>query len=906
MSKKKAILLAEKPSLAHDIEAVYKKYKDQIPYDITFMALRGHVCRLADLKNYDGCDVKWEEMDLPVIPPWNGYKIEVVPEEKKRVKDIVDAIKEIKPDVIINACDPDREGEHIFRLLKDTVLIKYFKKEYLRYWNNANTDKEILRALQNLLPESNKANLREAAFCRGKTDYLIGMNFTIASTVRLNVGKTIKTGRIKTVLLHICAKRERDIKNFVPSSRYSIQANYKDFSSSMVDKDDLKTILFDTEKEANELLGKLTDKEHIISELNETSASNPAPQLYKLSDLQIEAGKLYGYTSDKVLSIVQSLYDNKFMTYPRTDLRLIGSEQAKELPLLLTQIKMLYPEIGKYVDSILKQDVVAMACKNKRIVNDKEVEKAGHTALTITDVKPNLSKLTEEQCNIYRLVAFRIVAFFLPPLKEKKYSLILNDSKKNYYKVNYKKLVSKGYTEIYPANKDDRYVNFDYKQGQKIKVDDYQLHEVKATCPSRFTDADLIYIMENPGKYLAEQDDKCKKILSEIHGIGTQATRSTIINSLFADGYCNRKKSGKQQVVEVTDLGMFVDDNLGDLSFCQVDLTAHIEEQLSKVEYGEMTSNEYEAIITDYIKRNITEIKNLKIKSGYTSTKNTLDIKCPLCGSAIAKDSKNTAFFCSKYKYDKEIKQAVGCKFVIFRSVLGANITENDLKKLVKGEEIEKKLKKDGKEWEQALFYNKDICRIDFVKPKGLDVNCPLCSGTVYPTQYGYKCENNRYNKETKQTEGCQFNVFKTILGATINKKDITELIKGKEIIKTLKKDDKKWDQKLKYDKKEKKIVFVQNEDKIEKTNKNCPICGEKLLKTSKGLFCANKVKKTCDFAIWYTVCGRTLSEKDIEDLLTEGKTEYKEFISSKTGKTFTAKLVMDDGGAVKFEFKPR
>lgn len=750
----KAVLIAEKPSLMRDIEAVYKKNRDKIPYEIEFACFVGHIYKLAPPSMYDDFEGSWDLERLPIIPRWNGFKITLDPSKKELLTKINKVVRETDPDIIINACDPEREGEHIFRLYKDTNL-QNFKGEIKRFWCNDLTEKEILKNLINLLDEKEKENLREAAFCRAKSDWLIGMNFTEASTVMFSRGKnaTIKVGRVKTPLLNIIYQRELEIRNFKPSSKYQIKAKYKDgFEGTLFD--DAGNLEFKTEEECNNYLNNIPTEQHIVKEFSKKVVSTKAPQLYKLSDIQIEAGKKYGYTAAQVLEIMQSLYEKKYTSYPRTDSRYISMEAAKDIPIILKHIAIAFPDLKSYINDIQKEDVITIAQKNTKLCNDKEVAQSGHTALIVTTSNLDLSKLSIEEQNLLKMVCIRLLSHFMQPLKENKIEII---TKKDDYtfKATYKTLIDKGYTVL--LDKNTNYATLkDITQGSKINVDKIISHEVKATCPSRFTSAELIYAMENPSKYLYNKNDLNKNTMAKIKGIGTQATRAEIINSLLKDGYCTM--TGKGNVFTPTDFGMRIMDILNEASFAKVDLTARWEQYLERVEHGSMTTEQYKRLIEDYVKEGIDLIKTLK---GPTiSNISSLKDKCPECGSDVL-IGKNF-YYCAKYKKD------TGCPFLIPQKILSTKITEKDASNLINGKIIEKKLNKDDKSWNQKLQLNNN--KLEFVQAKAEKVGeCPCCGGDVVKNSWGYGCSEYK--------NGCKFGISNEIAGKKLSKKIIWELL---------------------------------------------------------------------------------------------------------------------------------
>lgn len=757
MIKKKAILIAEKPSLKRAIEEVYYKYQDEIPYNIVFTNFVGHVCTLAPPPAYDGFDGNWDIDRLPIIPLWNHYKIMPSKNAEPVINNIMDLISEHRPNIIINACDPDREGENIFNLFRLTFLSNYQGK-FKRFWCNALTEKDILNALLNLTDIDKQ--LKEAAYCRTKSDWLIGMNFTEAVTTTFSNNKVIKIGRVKTPLLHICYERENAINNFVPSSKYQIKVNYKNGLIGTLFNDE-GYIEFENKESADDILKNIKNEKHLILSYNKKQTTTKCPQLYKLSDIQIEAGKKYGLSAGEVLNIIQSLYEKKYMSYPRTSLRYISTEEANEVPVLLKTISDIFPEYSNYINNIYDQDIVGILKNNNRICNDDEVSKAGHTALIITSVKPDLSKLSQEEINIYRMVCVRLLSFFFEPLKESKIEVVTKTTNGYTFKSNYKTLIEPGFTVL--LNKKNEYLNIgNIKKNNFIDVEDVYTHEVKAICPSRFTQADLVQIMENPIKYLFEDTNDNKQILKNIKGIGTEATRAEIINSLFKDGYCEEIKSGKTKVIKVTDFGMSVMNLLNKTTFAQVDLTAKWEKCLELVETGELNSDQYKRMIEEYVKETIEQIKKMEGPSVVTSKK--INKSCPCCNGDILIGKKY--YYCSNYKKESD----VGCKFIIPINLLGSTISVDDVKKLLKGKTIIKRMKKDNSSWDQSIKLEDK--QLKFTKnDNNIIGKCPCCGKDVIKMSWGYGCSNYK--------NGCKFGISNVVANKRISEKIVMGLLEN-------------------------------------------------------------------------------------------------------------------------------
>lgn len=756
----KALLIAEKPSLMRTIQDVYRQINLQDT--ITFKSFAGHVIGLKNPRDYgvvngiDWGNKLWNESMIPMIP--DKFLYQVSADKKQMYRDLKNEIDSGDYDYIINACDPDREGNHIFQLFYDYAKCKLPVK---RFWTNDLSFGNVEKALRNLRYEGDGLqpdlkHLTESAVLRAWSDWLFGMNFTIGVSLKMHT--TTKIGRVKTATHMMLAQRENEIKNFVPKTTYELESLYKEgFSGVLFDENG--NVRFEKENDADDILKKL-GQTAIVESITTKKENTFAPQLYKLSDLQTDASKLYGYNADKVLELAQSLYEKKVLSYPRTDCRYLGSELAKDFSKLFQSVKTL-PELEPYVNSI-SQKTMNDIVKNKRYVNDKELAKSGHYALSPTTVKPNWNNLTTEEKNILTMVYKRFLAIFLPPMICNKTTLITNNNDYK-FKTNGKELLDKGYTVIYGTNMIDNLLP-NLKKGDVVHVDKFEMKEKTTTPPPRYTQGSLIAAMENPAKFLI--DESLKAVIKEKQGIGTPATRSTIIDNLLTDKYVEeRKGKGKAAYLYVTDLGMQIYENLKGEDFASVDMTGIWEEKLSKVAEGTYSFSAYESELRQYVKDTVAHIKQMNLTQ-YSSTKNVIG-KCPICGSDFI-EGKN-GYFCS----------SDSCDFHIGKKILGASITKTEMMKLLDGKETKELnfVRKDGEKFKSKLHIENGELKFGKNERNESDVLCPNCGGHIIDTGKYFICKNYK--------NPCNFCLSHELQNAKFTIQDIEHMLDGDSIEKT-------------------------------------------------------------------------------------------------------------------------
>lgn len=617
----KALLIAEKPSLMRTIQDVYNKHRDELPYSITFRAQSGHLLTTLMPNELNASLKKWSWDNLPIHPEnYGGWKYKIIQQKKtgkfptpqERYADIERELKSGNYDFVIHAGDPDQEGELLVNMVLanvgNTLPVK-------RFWTNDTTEGAVLEALKNLLDDQREPmliNLLKAGYARQHADYRFGINCTRAATLKAEGNAMVSLGRVESPILAIVVKRENEIRSFKPTTTYGVKAVYADgFEGQLYDNaneksdedDDEKSerslVYFQTEKEAKDLLTSLTGKPGKIVSYKAEKKETLAPKLFKLSTLQIEAGRM-GYNADRTLSIVQSLYEKQYMSYPRTDCEYLSS-QEDFMGILWALNKI--PEYTKYIRSISRTKIEQVR-HTKKWINDKALKESGHSALRPTTKVPDFSTLSQDEKNIYDLVSRRMIAIFLPPLVQDKTKL-LTDIGGKLFKSSGKTMLDPGYTDILNIKITDKEIPL-HKEGDILDVSSLEIAEKTTTCPSRFTSSDLIAVCENPIKYL--NDESLKKLGKDLK-IGTPATRAGIITKLVTDyHYLQTTKKGKKEYLSPTPNGEAIIRGVGDLMICRVDMTGIWEEQLQDIRAGRMDAELFDQKMIEDVNRMVQEI----------------------------------------------------------------------------------------------------------------------------------------------------------------------------------------------------------------------------------------------------------------------------------------------------------
>lgn len=684
---RKALLIAEKPSLMRDIQKVYKTM--QLPFKIDFASFVGHVVELKEPHEYDPKWKKWDLNVLPMIP--EKYEFRVKRTASKVYKEIELLIKTNEYDFLINACDAGMEGENIFYSFYKKIGCRLPVK---RFWTSQTTDHAIRDALHNLIDEQNDLikNLRNAAMYRTVFDWLIGLNLTRAATVK--GGRIIKIGRVMTPTLAIVVKRELEIQRFKSEPYYQIEVNLGEFKALWIHPktNDNK---IPTKEIAEQILSEVS-RMATVRDIKTERKTMFAPSLHSLLELQKEANKFYGFTSSETLKIAQSLYEKKLITYPRTESKHLPTNFAKTIENNLNTLKDI-KEYQNFLPSILQNKKQLNAITHsKRYVDDKKL--TDHHAITLTDVSIGKKKLSDNELKIYHLVAKRLLSIFMPPYVLDKTNVLL-ESNQQYFRASGNVVIDKGYTVLYEAfrRKQDRPLP---GLTMNIELDIHQADILTKHTepPSRYTDSTLLDAMFHAGRFVEDRD--LQRILKDAEGIGTSATRAEIIDKLISIGMLTRE--GK--TFKATQFGIDVIQSIGEHDIVSPVLTAIWSKKLKDIVDGQLSSSQFYIEMLLYVKKATSSFLDLDMNVEEKQV--NIVGKCIKCHNNVVEAFK--VYQCT----NKE------CKFMISKSVMKGKITAIDAKKLLNGRDTREILFtwKSGKKGKAKLKLNGEKLEFIFTK----------------------------------------------------------------------------------------------------------------------------------------------------------------------------------------------
>ncbi|MDR7855973.1 DNA topoisomerase [Tissierella sp.] len=659
----KKVIIAEKPSVAKNIaDALNIKlrkdgYFEGEDYIITWAF--GHLLQLFDAKDYDENMKGWRMDKFPFIPEKFQYKIKchntdrnsVDKGAEKQLNTIKGLIDRTDVDAIISATDFDREGQ----VIGDELFI-YFneKKPVFRMLLNEWTEDEVKKGIANLKPNEEMQTLQDAGIGRQLADWIIGINLTSVATLRYSTDnkKILNIGRVLLPTLKIIYDRDKEIETFESSTYYKLIARFKtkdneEFEGLYYESDNEK---FDDKKTLEDISKVLKDNNAEIIEKQIDKKRDYAPLLFNLTNLQgYVTSKYKGWTSDKVLKVAQSLYENKFITYPRTGSVALEESLKEKTEKVLNVLKKGLP----YVNQIEFVD-------NKRVFDNTKVE--GHSAITPTYIKP--TKLNNDESVVYNAIKDRFIMQFLPIAEYEETKLVSKaneDAIKGIFISKGKVQIVEGWRVVEKTENKDTILPM-VSEREIVNVVDSNVNSVTKKPPKLHIEKTLLRIMETCGKNFKDEEDteNTEEMMASIlsgFSIGTPATRAETIKKLKDIGYIQTK--GKS--LTCTELGRTIVEIFPCKELLDLEYTGRLEKTLSDIEKNRFNKEEFLNMIKDFTIDAVNAIKNdtsmlskfkVELEDGVESIG-----KCPTCGNDVVENEKN--FGCINWKN--------GCKFTIWK-----------------------------------------------------------------------------------------------------------------------------------------------------------------------------------------------------------------------------------------------
>lgn len=627
----------------------------------------GHLVTMSYPEVYDPNLKKWSLSTIPFIP--TEYKYEVLPDTKKQFNIVAGLLTRDDIGCIYVATDSGREGEYIYRLVDSMAHVT--GKEKRRVWIDSQTEEEILRGIREAKPLSEYDSLSDAAYLRAQEDYLMGINFSRALSLKFsNVVQrylgmdrcVIAVGRVMTCVLGIIVKREREIREFVKTPFYRLVANVgeegqtfdaewkavkgtKYFESPLLYKENG----FKERPAAEQLLAELKagELEAVAQAVERKKEKKQPPMLYNLAELQNDCSSLFKISPSDTLKIVQELYEKKLVTYPRTDARVLSTAVAKEIGRNISGLKNFQP-VAEFAQGAMESGTYKGIAKTK-YVNDKQI--TDHYAIIPTGQGFGaLRSLAPTALKVYEIICRRFLSIFYPAAEYQKVAMTLSKNGEKLF-ANFKYLINDGYLKVaansFSKKKDDVKYSPEFisrlakiKKGDKLSVQGIDIKEGETSPPKRYNSGSLILTMENAGQFI---EDEALREQIKGAGIGTSATRDGIITKLEKNKYISLNK--KTQIVNPTFLGEIIYDIVyySINGLLRADLTASWEKGLEGVAEGQISKQEYTDKMTTFVTKYTNLVKQIQNQNGITGVFDKTKVFYAKGGGAQKKETRATA-----------------------------------------------------------------------------------------------------------------------------------------------------------------------------------------------------------------------------------------------------------------------
>ena len=616
------LVITEKPSVAHTIAAVLGAsvrrdgYLEGGGYVVSWCV--GHLAELANAEEYDPQFAKWRIEDLPILPDNWRY---AVPHNKQKRFAVLRSLMD-REDVteIVNACDAGREGELIFR---NVYILAGCKKPMLRLWVSSMEDAAIREGFAHLRDGHDYDGLYQAALCRSKADWLVGINATRLYSVMYH--RTLNVGRVMSPTLALLTQREAEIASFTPEPFWTVELACGGM-----------TVSGNRQKEqaaAERIASACQGHTAVVRAVERREKSEKAPAVYDLTALQREANRTLGYTAQQTLDYLQALYEKKLCTYPRTDSRYLTDDMAAVVPD--------YVAVAAQLCGVAVPERIAAAqvCDSGKVTD--------HHAIipTRSAGSADVAALPSGELKILRMISMGLLRAVCGPYRYEDVSVALDCAGES-FTVKGRTVLDPGWRAL-AADKPENVELPLFTEGQRIAVDGVTVREGQTTPPKHYTEDTLLSAMETAGAKDAPED-------SERRGLGTPATRAATLEKLVSSGFMERKQGKKAAALTPTGLGASLISVLPEQLRSPL-LTAEWEYRLKSVERGEMQPGSFLVEITDMLDELVQTRQTVPGSDKLFPSGRKVVGRCPRCGSDVTES--RMGYFC----------EGVDCRFAMWR-----------------------------------------------------------------------------------------------------------------------------------------------------------------------------------------------------------------------------------------------
>ena len=812
----KTLVIAEKPSVAQDIVRAltpvagkFEKHDEHFEnekYVVTSAV--GHLLEIQAPEEFDVKRGKWSFAHLPVIPP--HFDVKPMDKTKTRLNAIVKQAKRKDVGALINACDAGREGELIFRLIQQYSKVKL---PVQRLWLQSMTPQAIRDGFGALRSDKQMLPLADAARCRSEADWLVGINGTRAMTAfnSRDGGFFLTTvGRVQTPTLSVVVEREEKIRKFISRDYWEVHATFAaqagDYNAKWFDPTwkraaanaaagndeidaELKADRVWSQREAKAIADAVRGKPGSVTEESKPT-TQASPLLFDLTSLQREANGKFGFSAKTTLSIAQSLYErHKALTYPRTDSRALPEDYV---PVVKQTFEMISGSDMKHLAPHARTALAGnYISKSKRIFDNAKV--SDHFAIIPTLLAPH--GLSEAEQKIYDLVVRRFMAVFFPSA-EYQITTRITTVAPHSFKTEGKVLVKPGWLAIYGKEAAEEVKDGDdksagnlvpVKPGEQVKTEAVDPKGLKTRPPARYSEATLLGAMEGAGKTV--EDDELREAMQE-KGLGTPATRSSIIEGLIAEKYMLREGRELIPTAKAFQL-MTLLRGLGVEELSKAELTGEWEYKLAQMEHGKLSRESFMAEIAAMTERMVKKAKEYDrdtVPGDYA----TLSAPCPNCGGVVKENYRR--YTCTGASGSED-----GCGFSFGKTPAGRTFEVAEVEQFLRDRKIGPldgfrskagwpftaemviKFDEETKNYKLEFDFGDDKKGeesgelIDFSAQQSLGA-CPKCASAVFEHGKSYVCEKS-VPTLAQPTPSCDFKSGQIILQQPIAREQMSKLL---------------------------------------------------------------------------------------------------------------------------------
>jgi DNA topoisomerase-3 len=659
----KTLIITEKPSVARDVAGALpgaftrrQGYMEGATYVITWAV--GHLLELADPDRYDDRYKRWRLEDLPILP--EPFKLVTRRGGGDQLKAIKGQLKRPEITRVINACDAGREGELIFAWIMQHARNR---KPVARLWLSSMTEQAIRCAIGSLRPAAHLQGLEDAARCRAEADWVVGMNASRAAAVTLRgaLEGSISVGRVQTPTLAILVGRELEIRNFKSETYWTVDAVFAADSARRYPGRYKNGLRLMTAAAARAIADACRGQAGVITRLDKKLERERAPLLPDLTTLQREANRRFGFSAKRTLAAAQGLYEtHRAITYPRTDSRYLTTD-------MIGTLKPTAAAVGRHAEYAAAAGYVASmtSLPAKRMINDAKV--TDHHAIIPTDAAHPTGAMNADERQVFDLVCRAFLAVFHPDAVFERTTVETVVDAAYPFHTTGRIVVEPGWRAVYgetaPAagDDDDAKTLPPLTHGETVRAERCDATERQTKPPPRYTDASLLAAMETAGRLV--DDDELREAMKG-SGLGTPATRASIIERLLGAGYAERQK----RAVAATDKGIGLIGALNGHQLTSPELTGAWEKRLAEMERGQGSRSSFMADIAAFTGMTVNEISALNVTAAAASGKTVG--ACPNCQQPVVEQPRS--FSC-----------AAGCGLVIWKQIAGLTLPSAAISELL-------------------------------------------------------------------------------------------------------------------------------------------------------------------------------------------------------------------------------